>query len=221
MIKCVIFDLDDTLYNERTYVESAMHNVAEYLSDKFGLNNREIYGKLIKILDLEGRGHIFDVCIAEYGIDEKVSKLVQVYRDTKPQLKLYEDSSKLIQVLKDRHIKTAIITDGCSKVQHNKITALNLDKIIDEIVVTDDYEGAAKPSIVPYEMVLLRMHGIEADKCIYIGDNPTKDFIGAGKIGMQTARIIRNAGDYMKLQAEEGFEADITIHDLMEIADYL
>lgn len=221
MIECVIFDLDDTLYNERTYVESAMHNVAEYLSYKFGLNNKEIYGRLINILDSEGRGHIFDMCIAEYGIDEKVSKLVQVYRDTKPQLKLYEDGSKLIQVLKDRHIKTAIITDGCSKVQHNKITALNLDKIIDEIIVTDDYENAAKPSTIPYEMVLLRMHGMEADKCIYIGDNPRKDFAGARKAKMQTARIIRPVGDNMRLKAEEGFEADIIIHDLMEIINYM
>lgn len=221
MINCVIFDLDDTLYNERTYVESAMKNVAEYLSDKFMPDSEEIFTRLIDILNSEGRGHIFDTLLAEYKIDEKVSKLVEVYRDTKPQLNLYEDGEKLIKELKKRKIKTAIITDGCSKVQHNKITALNLDKIIDEIVVTDDYEGAAKPSTVPYEMVLLRMHGIEADKCIYIGDNPTKDFIGAGKIGMQTARIIRNAGDYMKLQAEEGFEADITIHNLMEIVDYM
>lgn len=221
MINCVIFDLDDTLYNERTYVESAMKNVAEYLSDKFMPDSEEIFTRLIDILNSEGRGHIFDTLLAEYKIDEKVSKLVEVYRDTKPQLNLYEDGEKLIKELKKRKIKTAIITDGCSKVQHNKITALNLDKIIDEIVVTDDYEGAAKPSTVPYEMVLLRMHGIEADKCIYIGDNPTKDFIGAGKIGMQTARIIRNAGDYMKLQAEEGFGADITIHNLMEIVDYM
>lgn len=221
MIRCVIFDLDDTLYNERTYVESAMHNVAGYLSDKFGLNNKEVYEKLINILDSEGRGHIFDICIAEYGIDEKVSKLVQVYRDTKPQLELYEDGSKLIHELKKRNIKTAIITDGCSKVQHNKISALNLEGIIDEIIVTDDYEGAAKPSTIPYEMVLLRMDNIEAEKCIYIGDNPRKDFIGARKTGMKTTRIIRNTGDNMKLQAEEGFEADITIHNLMEIQDYL
>lgn len=221
MIKCVIFDLDDTLYNERMYVESAMHNVSEYLSEKFGLDKKEIYNKFINILDSKGRGKIFDICIAEYGIDESVNKLVQVYRDTKPQLLLYEDAKRIFKVLKDKHIKTALITDGCSKVQHSKIAALNLESIIDEIIVTDDYEGAAKPSAVPFKMVLSKMDGINAKQCIYIGDNPRKDFIGAREAGMKTARIIRPLGDNMGLKAADGFEADIIIHDLMEMADYI
>lgn len=221
MIKCVIFDLDDTLYNERMYVESAMNNVSEYLSEKFGLDKKEIYDKFISTLDLKGRGKIFDICIAEYGIDESVNKLVQVYRDTKPQLLLYEDAERIIKVLKDKNIKTALITDGCSKVQHSKIAALNLENIIDEIIVTDDYEGAAKPSTVPFKMVLSRMNGINAKHCIYIGDNPRKDFIGAREVGMKTARIIRALGDNMRLKAADGFEADIIIHDLTEITDYI
>lgn len=221
MIKCVIFDLDDTLYNERTYVESAMKNVAGYLSDKFALDGAELFRRLIDILDSEGRGHIFDMLLAEYKIDEKVNKLVEVYRSTKPQMNLYEDGEKLIKELKKRKISTAIITDGCSLVQHNKIEALNLDGLIDEIIVTDDYENAAKPSVVPYKMVLSRMNGIKGNQCIYIGDNPRKDFVGAGKAGMRTARIIRPIGDNMRLQAETGFEADITIYSLMEITDYL
>ena len=56
---------------------------------------------------------------------------------------------------------------------------------------------------------------------MYIGDNPSKDFIGAGKIGMRTIRIIRPEGMYMRREAEDGFDADVTVHLLTEVAAWI
>lgn len=220
-VKYVIFDLDDTLYNEKEYVKSAFRNVAEYLFEEHLINKDEVYSKMIELLESDGRGKIFDYIIEEYGIDEEVQKLVEVYRDTMPEIELYGDARECLDILTERGIKTAIITDGCSKVQHRKIESLRLEDKIDFIIVTDDLKDAAKPSIIPFEKVK-EYFGIEdAGSSIYIGDNPKKDFIGARNVGMQTARIIRPEGMYMQIQSEEGFEADRDIRNLVELCDII
>lgn len=53
--------------------------------------------------------------------------------------------------------------------------------------------------------------------CIYVGDNPKKDFVGAKEVGMHTVRIIRHEGMFMSLEAEEGYEADEIIDSLDKI----
>lgn len=221
MKKCIIFDLDDTLYNERQYVMCAMRHVAEYIGEKFGMDIDNSYLELMDILDMYGRGKVFDTFIKRHGIEVSIQKLVSRYRETKPALTLYEDAESLLQELKRYGVKTGIITDGCRTVQHNKIQALRLERQIDEIIVTDDYENIAKPSVVPYQMILQRIDGIEPKECVYIGDNPKKDFIGARKVGMMTVRIIRGMGDNMKLEPQPGYEPDIVISDLMELLQYI
>lgn len=221
MKNCIVFDLDDTLYNERQYVESAMSHVAEYLSKTYGLENNDCYTELMEILDTQGRGKVFDIFVSRHGVKESVRNLVDIYRETEPILSLYEDAELLLEELKRREIKTAIITDGCRTVQHHKINALRLQNRIDTIIVTDDYENIAKPSVVPYWMILDRIKGIKAEECVYIGDNPKKDFIGARTVGMMTVRIVREAGDNMKLVPQPGYESDEVIRNLMELLDYI
>ena len=221
MIKCVIFDLDDTLYNERTYVECAMLNVSGYFHQKYGLDTDNVYAELMCILDKSGRGKVFDEFMAKHDIDEDVMNIVSVYRDTRPSLELYDDARDIIDELRSRNILLGIITDGCSQVQHNKVSGLNIWEIFDDIVITDDYDNAAKPSTVPYKMILEKHKNINASECIYIGDNPNKDFVGAKELGMATARIIRNVGQHMNTQVSADLEADISIHSLLEILMYL
>ena len=54
-IKIIIFDLDDTLYEERTFVESGFRAVAEYLEKHFKINKKELFEDLKNILRKEGR----------------------------------------------------------------------------------------------------------------------------------------------------------------------
>lgn len=216
MIKGVIFDLDDTLYNERTYVESAMKCVADYFAFYWNMDAGQVYLELMELLDANGRGKVFDLFLARHEIVENVKKIVEVYRNTAPQLMLYEDAAAVIEALRSYHIPMAIITDGCSKVQHNKVAGLNIIDKFDEIIITDDYENAAKPSEKPYKMASEKL-GLQPSECIYIGDNPEKDFVGARAVGMHTARIVRPVGDHMTATARMGYEAEFIIHSLTEI----
>ena len=217
MIKVIIFDLDDTLYNERTYVFAAFRNVAEYIGEKYKLDSEKIYERIIGIFYEFGRGKIFNLICEEYQIDEDIKVLVDIYRDTYPDgIELYEDAKKFIEYAKNKGYKLGIITDGMSKVQWKKIKALGLEDIIDKIVVSDDLgKENWKPSFVPYNEILTYFD-IEAKEAVYIGDNPNKDFVGAKKLGLQTVRIIREEGDHMKTFLGEEYEADEIINLLDE-----
>ncbi|MGL4452585.1 MAG: HAD family hydrolase [Sarcina sp.] len=217
MVKVIIFDLDDTLYNERTYVFAAFKNVANYISEKYGLDSEEIYKRIIKIFYEFGRGKIFNLICEEYKLDENIKDLVEIYRNTYPEgIELYEDAKEFIKNAKAKGYKLGIITDGMSKVQWNKIKALELEKCIDKIVVSDDLGRENwKPSIVPYKEIL-NYFEFEPKEAVYIGDNPNKDFIGARNLGLQTVRIIREEGDHMKTILGEEYEADRKINLLSE-----
>lgn len=221
MIKVLIFDLDDTLYYEKEYVYNGFKDVCTYLGMKYSKNIDELYKMSLEILEQYGRGKIFDILCDKNNFSENISDLVNIYRNCHPHLQLYKDAEDIIKYAKDNNIKLGIITDGCSKVQWNKIKALNLQNIIEKIIVTNDYgQQYNKPHERAYKD-LIKYFSIKPEECIYIGDNPKKDFIGARKLKMNTVRIIHEKGDHILDIAKEGYEADICIRNLNEIKELI
>lgn len=216
MIKAVVFDLDDTLYNERDFVYSGFMEVAKYLDKKFDLDAHIIYKSMLDIFCEKGRGKIFDILCDIHSIDESIDKLIEIYRNTKPNIKLYNDAIYILNRLQE-HYSLGIITDGKNTVQWNKLKALDVEKYMDKIIVTDDHGREYwKPSKEPYKTIL-KYFDVESRECIYIGDNPHKDFISAKKLGMNTIRIIREVGDHMNTFLSKEYEADYRINSLIEV----
>lgn len=220
-VKAIIFDLDDTLYDESEYVRQAFENTANCLACRLGNPGRkgELHRRMLELAEQNGRGRIFDLLCEEIGARIPVSQLVQTYRSTVPTLKLYSDAEQLLRILAERQIKTGLITDGCGQVQHEKITALGLDERLDSVIVTDDF-GLSKPDTAVY-WKCLRALGCEPREAAYVGDNPGKDFIGARALGMKTFRIVREKGMYMGVRAEPEQEAEWRIASLAELAEWV
>ncbi len=183
---------------------------------KYGLNVDEVYKSILHIFYGHGRGKIFNVLCEEYSIDENMDKLVQIYRNTVPNIKLYDDAVCILKTLKSNYY-LGIITDGKNTVQWNKIKALNVEKYIDKVIVTDDYGREYwKPSKEPYKDIL-KYFNIKPGECIYIGDNPHKDFVSAKALGINTIRIIREVGAHMNTFLSKEHEADYKINCLTEV----
>lgn len=212
-----IFDLDDTLYNEITYVEQALSNVASYLATKYKLSYNELNQQMMRLLEEDGRGKIFNSICSIYNLNEDIKALVDLYRDTIPKLKLYPDAKEFLEFCKSSHIQTGIITDGFSKVQHRKIDALNLKDIVNHIIVTDDIgTGYWKPSVSPFQDMIKYLDCYPSE-AVYIGDNPNKDFIGAKKAGLYTIRIVRETGSHMRDIVNAEYEAAKKVNSLSEL----
>lgn len=64
-------------------------------------------------------------------------------------------------------------------VQWNKIKGLDIESLVDRIIVTDDMGMEFwKPDKRSY-LDMIEYFNVAKNECIYIGDNPNKDFIGA------------------------------------------
>jgi putative hydrolase of the HAD superfamily len=220
MIKLIVFDLDDTLYNELDYVKEGFRNVCRFISSKFGIQYDLLFNDCMEVLGREGRGKIFDLLCENYSINEDISNLVRIYRNTVPKLNLYEDAEEILRKLKGKY-KLGIITDGMAAVQWKKINALNLEDVIDKIIVTDDLgRDYWKPNKHCFQE-MLRHYSATGKEAVYVGDNPNKDFIGAKEAGFFTVRIIREIGDYMKLSVDEISDGHCKIHDLRELVNII
>lgn len=180
VINTIILDLDDTLYKELDFVYGAFKEVCIYLANKYNKDEKQLYKDILNILEEHGRGKIFNIICEKYNMKEDIKELVKIYREAKPKISLYEDAKYILTYLKAKNV--GIITDGKASVQWNKIKLLGLEKMVDKIIVTDDFGlDFWKPHEFAYRE-MLKYFNSTPEQCIYVGDNPHKDFIGARKL---------------------------------------
>lgn len=219
MIKTVIFDLDGVLYDEKDFVTSGFKAVAKYLASKHGWSPSEVFEVLKKDFEQGLRGKNFDVLLSKMRLkNEKVSKLVEIYRRHRPHISLHPDVKTILTKLKGAY-KLAIITDGSKETQEKKISALGLKRYLDAITINET-KSSWKPNMKSFKATLEKLQ-VKPSEAVYIGDNPSKDFIGCRKIGVHTVRIRRGKGEYDDLLLDKQHEADYTISSLLGLEEVL
>jgi putative hydrolase of the HAD superfamily len=216
MIKAVLFDLDDTLYDETEFAKGGFKAVSTYISQEYAINEKLFFEKLMVILQEEGRGKIFDIALESFGVSKKslIRVLVQKYRTHSPSLSPYPDALETLKSLKET-CKLGLITDGNQRVQRSKIRALGIQNLFDTVITTTSYgKQQQKPSPFPYQKALSKL-AVNSSQAVYVGDNPNKDFVGARKIGIYTIRVLR--GHYKNVRLTKNLEADSEITALTEL----
>ena len=221
MIKAIIFDLDDTLYDEMQFVKGGFRAVSAYLIKNYKIKEEIVNNLLLEILEKHGRGKIFNITLNKLGIkDEKlIPILVDVYRNHIPNISLYPQVEKILKTLKKQKYKIGLITDGNPYVQRSKVRALRINNYFDCMIFSDDYGiEKRKPDLFPYKKSLKELD-IDAKETIYVGDNPYKDFFGAKKIGIHTVRLKK--GYYKEVKLEKTYEANHQIAELNELLELI
>lgn len=207
-IAAVVFDLDDTLYLERDYAFSGFAAVAAAFEKELG-NPTEAAERMRALFDTEHRPRVFNALLAERDWDdpskvgELVSRMIDTYRSHSPTITLCPDADAALTRLRGT-CKLGLITDGPSAQQCAKIDALNLRSRLDEIIATGELgPGESKPSPAAFELMADRL-GVAHRECVYIADNPTKDFVGPNALGWTTIQIDRHGGIYQDAQPPPG-----------------
>jgi putative hydrolase of the HAD superfamily len=209
-----IFDLDDTLYDELTYVHSGFRAVADWGANQLGLNAERSYLKLISILETEGRGRVFNHWLEGFG---SVREAVRVYRHHIPDIVVWDAAVRAMNTLRDHPLY--LVTDGHKVAQANKIAALGIGSRFKHTYLTHRYGIAlAKPSTHCFQLIQKRER---CDWCemAYVGDNPSKDFVNLNALGVQTVRVL--TGQHRDVVAKPGFDAKYQISSLDELPDLL
>lgn len=167
-----VVDLDDTLYLERDFVRSGFKAVDIWLSRHTPIT---FFFKAAWGLFKDGaRGDIFNQVLdaSGYYSEGLVPILVGVYRNHMPVISLLPDAVEFLNAFPKERL--ALITDGYTEVQWNKVNALELKKHIGKIIVTGDW---GKSFWKPNQRAFLEASkGSHSRNCLYIGDNPDKDF---------------------------------------------
>lgn len=220
--KLLVFDLDDTLFCEKEFVRSGFSAVGEWMQRSLGA--LDFYEVATGLFERGARGNIFNLALGDLGIEEDpvlIQKMIEVYRTHEPVIQLYEDAQWALSHFSDKPNDRAlgIITDGYLEVQKRKARALKVTNYVDTILYTDFYGRENwKPSPVPYQE-MMRLTGFLGTSCIYVGDNPKKDFVTAKALGWQTIQISRADGEYSDLMVEAAFQADVKIDSLYDLAE--
>lgn len=220
MLKAIIFDLDDTLYPERSYVLSGFRAVANWAEENIGIPASQGIKELERLFEQGVRGNTFNKWLEMHGFADSeslVSEILKVYREHKPNIYLYQNALSLIERLKTNFL-LGIITDGFAQVQRKKIEALGIIQYFNIMIFTDELgKKFWKPSSKPFKIALemLKINGPEA---VYIADNPIKDFVGARSVNMWTIRVRHFDGIYKHLEAPSpSYEPDFEIRDFEEL----
>ena len=205
MITTLLLDMDDTLYAERDYVISGLTAIAEYLNSHHGTNAVEVLAYMVKILEREGRGKIFNRTLDHYGLpssDEFIETLVQIYRNHKPSIRLYDGILETITQLKSNY-KLAIVTDGMTIMQQQKVAALGLNTLIDTIVYSWA-EDAPKPDPKGFQKALDLLASTRQQAMI-IGDNPVNDGQAAAALNIPFVQVMTDNHTHANNNAIESF----------------
>lgn len=170
-----VFDLDDTLYSERTFEESGIR----FVCDKIGIVNCQIVNSLLNEKDW------ISYVRENLGFsDLSKIEILDLYRYHKPNISLYEDAKEFLGKLKNYHSSVAVITDGRSISQRNKLHALD---IAADVVVVSEETGFEKPNVHNFNLIDEIYPGLPK---VYFADNPKKDFITPKKLGWKTIGLL-------------------------------
>jgi putative hydrolase of the HAD superfamily len=199
MITTVIFDLDDTLYDEIDFCRSGFRAAAQHvarLSDAPSAD--DVFAAFWKSFITGDCGSTFNLGLAALGIpydDHLIGTLVEIYRTHLPSLTLPADSRAILESLKDRYT-LGLLTDGFVPTQRLKVRALGIQPYFKAIMYTEELGREFwKPSPRGFEK-LLEMLGARPEETVYVADNEVKDFIAPNGLGFLTIQLLRPGGLY-------------------------
>lgn len=214
----LIFDLDDTLYEECQFVLSGFKAVAEMAAHLWQTNYDKTLKELEQLLNNQGRGAVFDTWLMQQGIfsKKKVQQCLACYRNHNPQIKLNTAAQILLPQLPK---PLYLVTDGNKQVQANKVKALDIADYFKRIFITHRFGiRHAKPSTYCFKLIQAA-EKLPWQRMAYIGDNPNKDFVNLNNLGMITIRI--RTGMFKDQTAKPGYDSRYTLNSLIELPNLM
>ena len=203
--KVVVFDLDDTLYKEIDYLQSAYHHIA-FLVSNVNTPEAEVY-QLMTDTYRQGKKP-FEAAIEKFHFQlYDVQWMLAVYRNHKPHISLDKIVEESLAWLKAHDAILGLVTDGRVTQQMNKIDALGLKKFVNEDdIIINEAEEFRKPDQRSFQYFMDK-YGKDADYW-YVGDNPDKDFKGPNRLGWHTV-CLRDDGRNIHQQRFDGEKSSL------------
>ena len=211
MIKAIIFDLDDTLYEYSKLNDEGIEKIAEYVYENLKIEKSEFYKafntakETIKqqlterVASSHNRMLYCQKTLENLGKNPFLYAL-EMYETywghILENMKLNRNVLEVFEFCKKNDIKIGICTDLTVHIQHRKIRKLGIHKYIDAIITSEEV-GIEKPDFKIYEEILKKLE-IKSAEALFIGDNLNKDVLGPLKYGMNALWYSKDSNDKCK-----------------------
>lgn len=224
MIKAVIFDIDNTLYDYDTVHKMGMEALWHYCRNAFAIEKALFLETYQKAWDLSESRIGTDTaaihnrmlrlqCMAELlnrPLFPHVCNMYHAYWDTllahmEPEPGILE----LLAELKKLGLRIGIGTDMTAYIQYRKLEQLQVSSFID-MIVTSEEAGVEKPHSRLFELCVDKA-GCKPQECVFIGDNVKKDVLGAISSGLYGVWYSR--GRKPKAETELGYPVIASFQD--------
>ena len=195
-MKAILFDVDDTLYDQQEIFARACRDVfgelkdismselfkmSRYYSDE--CFDAEIQGKMTKeemyINRIRRTVEHFGVTIT----DEQAMQYQERYVYYGTQITVSDQMRQILEYCAE-HMKLGVITNGPSAHQWRKIKTLELERWVNpEYIFVSGDVGVNKPERGIFEHVRKKMDLQNPEDIVYVGDSYEKDILGATGAG--------------------------------------
>lgn len=190
MISAILFDLDETLLDRTTSLVAFLADQYDCFADKLGDVPFDAWSRRFLVLDARGRCHksiVYAAILSEFGGELELAPAL--LEDYNQRCSLYAQAFpgmvEMLQRLRSRGLALGIVTNGETVFQTRTIDALGLRDHVDAVLISEA-EGLRKPDARLFDRAADRL-GVEPSHCLFVGDNPVADILGAFAAGMQTA----------------------------------
>lgn len=190
MLSAILFDLDETLLDRTTSLKAFL----AYQYDRFSryLGEVDLKEWQDEFLALDGRGLVrktvvYPAILSKFGGQAKMhSVLYDDYCERCSSFAVpFSGMAETLREIRSQKLKIGLVTNGDTDFQMRHIRALQLEAFADEILISQQ-EGLRKPDKAIFIRASERLKVSTVD-CLFVGDNPVADILGAAAVGMRTA----------------------------------
>jgi putative hydrolase of the HAD superfamily len=216
--RVIVFDLDDTLYPEQDYVRSGLRAAGDFARVHFAIDG--IAAIAISLFESGRRADLFQAALEILGYErpeeEWIRALVSAYRNHLPSIRMFGDVATVLPELGQQG-RLALLTDGYLPPQRLKVKALGVDALCDPVIYTEEMgRHCWKPAPDAF-ISLEQLCRARPEECIYIGDNPAKDFVAPRLRGWQSVRVRRSGTEHAHVKASREQEANFEVTDFWQL----
>lgn len=220
-IKAVLWDLDETLYSRRDaarrlfpgmfraclYIDRSdefIEEAADYMMTQVKRNSMTHDDGFQALLEQypADKPYVHEDCVAYY------------YANMREYVAPDPDAVAIIQKLKAQGLKMAIVTNVVPELlmhQKEKVRTLGIAELFDLIVYSAEL-GVHKPDRGIFDHAAAQL-GVSNADCLFVGDDPESDVIGARSAGMDVVWLDRWQDDHR-------FDSDPRVHRVKSVSEY-
>jgi putative hydrolase of the HAD superfamily len=228
-IKSVLFDMDETLLSHARDFRALTADLFTQFQDR--LNGVEydrfaktLWPKAVDMWFMMYDGVLPGAVARRYTITNTLRQLEADLELTGPMMKVWDElfvtntslmpgAESVLAELRGAGIRTGIVTNGYSEVQHGKIRYHGLEPQVDFVLVSED-AGSHKPHHGIFEQAL-EQAGTQPEQTVFVGDTPHTDIEGARAIGM--IPVLIDPKDNHKDNLPDHQTPDLRIKELNEL----